>query len=123
MIIGTVNADGEAVIPIALLNAHGREQALDAIIDTGFSGYLTLPQALVDELDLPWQTRTNAVLGDGSFHELNVFAATVLWDGHVYIAETVSADVQPLVGMAMLRGYAIEIHVREAGLVRIQRLP
>ncbi|MGE0544413.1 MAG: clan AA aspartic protease [Dehalococcoidia bacterium] len=123
MIRGSVSADGEAIIPLVVLDTHGREHALQAIIDTGFSGFLTLPTAMIDALELPWLGRADAVLGDGALHEFDVFAATVFWDGQVRTVETDAADVNPLVGMGLLRGYAIEIHVTEDGQVRIEALP
>ncbi len=36
------------------------------MIDTGFSGFLTLPAALVSELQLPFVTRGRATLANGS---------------------------------------------------------
>ena len=122
MIIGTVNAHDEAVIPLVVLDAQGREHALEAVIDTRFSGYLTLPPTFIDALGLAWRTRLDVLLGDGSSRALDVFAATVLWDGRPLAVETAAADVDPLVGMGMLRGYVLEMQVTEDGLVRIEPL-
>ena len=57
MIEGVVNAVREAVVPLAVAGPAGRTLPIDAVIDTGFSGFLTLPAALVSELQLPFVTR------------------------------------------------------------------
>lgn len=51
MITGVFN-DREARVPLVLRGPDGREQGVAAIIDTGFSGHLTLPFAVVEALGL-----------------------------------------------------------------------
>ena len=43
MIQGVVNAALEAVIPLTLQGPAGQTREIEAVIDTGFSGSLTLP--------------------------------------------------------------------------------
>ncbi len=52
MIEGVVNAAREAVIALIVRGPAGRTLNIEAIIDTGFGGFLTLPPALVAELGL-----------------------------------------------------------------------
>jgi predicted aspartyl protease len=81
MITGRVNAYREALIPLSVQDADGYGYALDAVIDTGYTGSLTLPPALIAALGLTWRGYVSAVLGDGSLQQFEVYAATVLWDG------------------------------------------
>ena len=53
MIEGVVNADYEAIIPLRIQGPDGRTRDIEAVVDTGFTDFLTLPPALVDELGLP----------------------------------------------------------------------
>ena len=53
MITGYVNAFYEAAIPIHLQDATGHVHELEAILDTGFNGTLTLPSEWITTLQLP----------------------------------------------------------------------
>lgn len=57
MIAGVVNAAYEAVVTLAVQGPDGQTRDIDAVIDTGFGGFLTLPPALVAELGLPYKGR------------------------------------------------------------------
>jgi predicted aspartyl protease len=47
MIKGRVNAHREALIPLPLRDSQGEERAIEAVIDTGYNGFLTLPPDLI----------------------------------------------------------------------------
>ena len=47
MIEGTVTAAHEAVVPLSLQAPEGRTKDIKAVVDIGYSGFLTLPVALV----------------------------------------------------------------------------
>ena len=47
MIQGEVNAAYEAVITLSVQGSEGQVREVDAVVDTGFTGFLTLPPALV----------------------------------------------------------------------------
>ena len=81
MIEGVVNADYEAVVTLPLRGAAGQGKAIDAVIDTGCNGFLTLPPAMVTELGLVFLTRGRAVLANGSEEVFEVYGVTVFWDG------------------------------------------
>lgn len=51
------------------------------MIDTGFTGFLSLPSAIIVELNLSWSYRDRATLGDGSETLFDIYEASVIWDG------------------------------------------
>jgi hypothetical protein len=53
MISGVVNGNLEATIRLLIRGPGGPEQEIEAVIDTGFNGFLTLSPALVRRLGLP----------------------------------------------------------------------
>jgi hypothetical protein len=50
VIEGAVNIAYEAVIPLRLPGPEGLARDIEAVVDTGYSGFLTLPATLVTEL-------------------------------------------------------------------------
>ena len=65
MITGVANSS-EGRIRITVRGSRGREQEVEAIVDTGYTASLTLPPALIAALGLRWQTLDTALLADGS---------------------------------------------------------
>ncbi len=120
MIEGVVNAAREAVVPLTVASPAGRMQPIDAVVDTGFSGFLTLPAALVSELRLPFVTRGRATLANGSEDFFDIHNAVVIWDGQPKQVLTDVADTAPLAGMSLLDGHSLFVEVEEGGRVAIQ---
>ena len=67
----------EAVIQIAVLSDSQQIKAVRAVIDTGYTGDLMLPRAIVDELGLSLQAIQDAILGDGSLTTFEMYAGSV----------------------------------------------
>ena len=120
MIQGIVNAALEAVVTLTVQGPTGQSREIEAVIDTGFSGFLTLPTAIVRELGLLYQYRGRAILADGSEAFFHVYDANVLWDSQLVRIETDAADATPLVGMRMLDRHNLNIDVEDGGIVVIQ---
>src|SRR5205823_329976 len=98
----------------------GQERALDAVIDTGFDGWLSLPPSVIARLGLPWRRRGRAVLADGSECLFDIYEGTVLWQRRTLRVAVDEADTPALVGMALLAGHEITIQVRAGGKVTIK---
>jgi clan AA aspartic protease len=120
MITGTVNADYEAVIRLRVQGPTGHAHEVEAIIDTGFNGFLTLPPALVTALGLIHLSRGRALLANGSEELFDIYGVTMLWDGQQRYVEADAVDTTPLVGMSLLDGYDLHIQVADGGDVVIQ---
>jgi clan AA aspartic protease len=120
MITGTVNADYEAIIRLFVQGPVGPAHEVDAIIDTGFNGFLTLPPALVTALGLMRRSRGRALLANSSEELFDIYGVTVLWDGQQRYVEADAVETTPLVGMSLLDGYDLYIQVADGGQVVIQ---
>ncbi len=120
MIEGVVNVAYEAVVTIPVQGPDGRSLEVEAVIDTGFNRFLTLPPSLVAELGLTFVTSGRVTLADGSEATFEVYDVTVLWDGLPRDVYTYAADSTPLVGMMLLDDHDLSIQVRNGGRVVIQ---
>jgi len=124
MITGYVNAEREAIVRLRVRGSEpGQEHEIEAVVDTGFTGFLTLPPSLIAALGLPWRGFGEAVLGDGSLHTFDVYRATVNWDGQERTIEVDAADTEPLVGMGLIYGHELRIAAVDGGPVTIGPLP
>ena len=122
MIQGVVNAAYEAVVSLALRGAEGRPQDIDAVVDTGYTGFLTLPPQLVAELGLPFAYVGRAYLANDDQVEFNVHSVTLLWDGEPLDIEADATGSTPLVGMLLLDEHSLNIEVKSGGKVVIQAM-
>lgn len=120
MIQGAVNAAYEPIVSLAVQGSAGWIREIEAVIDTGFNGYLTLPPELVTGLGLPFVSTGRGLLADGSEVSFDVRQGTVLWDGHQRRIRVNVADTTPLVGMRLLDGHTLYVEVTDGGRVVIQ---
>ncbi|HXU33230.1 MAG TPA: clan AA aspartic protease [Thermoanaerobaculia bacterium] len=123
MIFGRVNAFREAIVTLVLRSAEGQDQNIEAVVDTGFNGHLTLPPDVVAALGLPFRRSGRALLGDGRAVTFDVHEAVILWGGSPLRIPVDVADTDPLMGMGLLYGHSLSIHIIENGEVTVRALP
>lgn len=123
MITGIVNASREPTIPLLVRGVDNDDHDVSAIVDTGFTGSLTLPPTLIARLGLGWLGHTEAVLADGSLHLFDVYRGAIVWDGRVRPVDVGAAETVPLVGMRLIEGHELRIQAVTGGLVTIGALP
>src|SRR5262249_59546336 len=75
VIRGTVTANREPVVRLRVRGPGGAVADVDLVVDTGFTGALVLPAAVVAALGLPWRSGGTAVLADGSTHQTGYYEA------------------------------------------------
>ncbi len=121
MISGVVTAH-EARIPIHVKGREGLELSINAVINTGYTGSLTLHPTAVAELKLNWQNVDRGILADGSECLFDVYEAEVEWDGQLRRILVDEANTDSLVGMALLIGYELRVEVCSEGKVEIAPL-
>jgi clan AA aspartic protease len=120
MISGQVNSNLEAVILLTVLGPYGEAREIEAIIDTGFSGYLTLPPEIITTLGIDAIAVEQAILADGAGIPSELCMAKIVWDGRERAIEINTLESDPLVGMALLDGYEVNIRVAVGGGVTIE---
>ncbi len=122
MIGGAVNAARQAVVGLPLRGPSGRALEVEAVVDTGFDRFLTLPLGVVSELALAFAGVSRVLLADGSGAALDSYAVTVLWDGWPRRVVAYVSDATPLVGMSLLVGHSVCVDVEHDGRVVVEAL-
>ena len=122
MIQGRVNSNFEAVITVEVRGPAGQAQRIDAVVDTGFTDFLTLPFALISELELALVGKNVLSLADGNEVEMGVFRVTISWEGEPRDVLAYAADATPLVGMQLLENHSLHIEIVAGGGVTIESI-
>jgi len=120
---GMVTPQGEAQLKVIVHGPGGQEQEVEATIDTGFSGFLTLPLSLIGGLSLIYHSQSIAILADGSSVALPVYEGTVLWEGQERDILVVQAEGGVLLGTALLHGSRLVVEFVDGGPVTVTLLP
>lgn len=119
MIRGSVNRHLEPWIEINIQDRGGESHLVQAILDTGFNGFLTLPAAWLLDMDLESSGQTHVTLADGRDIVSDVFIAIVLWNGQWITIDVEAADTEPFIGMSLLHGYDVRLRVEPGGEVLV----
>ena len=123
MLRGTVSASLQPWVTIEIMDSNGQFQSIEAVLDTGFNGLLTLPQNVIRRLGLTYDGRRNAFLANGDPITLNGWHGTILWQGRRSGIVVLQADGEPLLGMRLLYGNKVSLDVLEGGNVTVDEIP
>lgn len=123
MIRGIVNPRHEAVVPLQVRGPQGLLLGLEAVIDTGFHGTLTLSPGDVASLGLVRQSVGTVRLADGSRQAFDVFSAELNWYGAWRPILVSAIGNEALLGMQLLATHELRIVVIPGGMVEISPLP
>lgn len=113
------------MIPLHLASPGraGRYTDARAVIDTGFTDWLTLPPDVVEYLGLPVRGSVDVELADGSVERLPIHRVMVSWHGRTRLVRAYATPGGVLIGMALLGGSRLTVDAVPGGAVRIEKLP
>ncbi|MEX0777856.1 MAG: hypothetical protein WD042_19315 [Phycisphaeraceae bacterium] len=116
MIRGHVSDDGTPYVALPIAGSTWQ-----AVVDTGFNGYLELPLVLQEQLHPTFVGRATSRLAGGQSVEEDVFLVNIPFDDHMIRAAVTFVDSDELLlGTAMLRCHQLRIDfpMRSLELVR-----
>lgn len=122
MISGSVDGAGKVWVSLVVEGRTGNQTSVDAAIDTGFNGFLTLPPEVIGLLDLAPRVPTMVTLGTGIRRRLNTWDAQVQWHEDRKEVQVLQAEGIPLIGMSLLEGSRLTVDVEVGGQVFIEEL-
>lgn len=110
------------LLPVTFRLREPPDVTIEFVVDTGFTGALTLPPTAVAAMGFPFLHRIPAQLADGSFVEMAIHSATIVWNGIDIEARVLATGERPLLGIGLLAGSELTAQFREDGLVTIDDL-
>lgn len=119
--IGSISADREATMLVSVQGPSGVRE-IDIVIDTGFTGDLTLPRQVITALGLIYHSQVSATLANGDRVTLSKFEAQVAWHGRGRDVLVLETDGGALAGMSLLYGSRVVLDVLDGGVVSITAL-
>ncbi|MCY4475758.1 MAG: clan AA aspartic protease [Chloroflexi bacterium] len=125
MVTGRVVAHGAILKPVAEIAVYGRSNArarVQAVIDTGFTGHMTLPIDAIRALNLTLVAEEEMTMANGETVIFEAYSALADWHGQLRPVRVHCAEADPLIGMAMLRDHDLHVRVVPDGPVNIDPL-
>ncbi len=124
MISGRVAANAygllEPWVTVSINHASGGFRQYDVIVDTGFTGWLMLPEYAVAELGLTSEGIQQFILATGAVGQADYYFAHMTWHGQPRRIEVMSSINQALLGMELLRDNWITVRAWDGGEVIIE---
>jgi clan AA aspartic protease len=112
----------QARMEITLCSPMQPAVKIECVVDTGFEGFLTLPTAVVEDLDLPYLAPIDANLADNSRIVTNVHQGVILWNGVQRVVPILAMGRRPLIGTALLEDYHLSVDFCEGGTVLVDEI-
>jgi len=116
MIVGFVNESDEPVIKIKLVLSKG-ERFVNAVIDTGFNGYISVPKKLISDSNWDFLGTEEYELASGELMRERVFLGKIEMGAEtltVFVLSSNSADT--LIGTKLLRNKLLTINFADKTL-------
>lgn len=110
----------EARVSVDIAGTNLLFQAVEVVVDTGFTGSLALPQSTIRELGLEGAGRRQVTLADGRTIEAPAYIAHLLWHGQPLDVRVPMMDSAPMIGVALLAGSRLTIDWWDGGDVIIE---
>ena len=104
------------------MDIGGRTRPVEVVLDTGFSGSLSLPTEVVDRLRLKWVGQRTFELANGELFDFDVYLTVVMWHGFPTDALVLKSDSAPLLGMTLLWGSRVTLEASHWGEVTIEEV-
>lgn len=123
MTFGSLNAAREPAVALRF-RGPGGVLLVPVLVDTGFTGVITLPARVIASLGLVGQLGGTVTMADGSVRQFGRYQAEVDWDGVWRTVRITGFGTQEaLLGMGMLDGHSLRMDVTPGGVVEITPLP
>ena len=125
MTVGSVEADGDVRVRVTVEGSDGGLRTVEAVLDTGFNGFLTLSAAELAALGLRRKSETRVQLADGERYPVSTYQAPVALgeDESPRSVVDIFEAGEALVGAGLLWDCDLHIRYVAGGRVEIEAIP
>ena len=109
-------------ITISVAGSNRVFQTHEAMVDTGFTGWLTLPERNIKELGLTHYGQRRVILANEEQIATEIYSALTHWHGQPRPVLVYQIESIPLIGMALLTGSHLTVDAWEGGDVVIEEI-
>ena len=109
----------QALIPITYRLPGPPDFVLEHVVDTRFTGELTLPASVVATMGLPFALTDEIKLADDSAQQVPVHLATIVWEGEEFVARVYATGRRPLFGTFLMERKELLIQFDNNGLMTL----
>ena len=102
-------------VHLDVFGSGGESKSFVATLDTGFSGWVALPESEIDALRLPHFRTERITLADASEISADLHVADVFFSDHLFKVYVVSIGSVPLVGTSLLWNAGITLDMTPNG--------
>ena len=92
-------------------------------MDTGFTGWLTLPAEVIRQLGLQYRGTRTVSLANGQEWPVELYLGFISWDDRILPRLIHQSDGNPLIGMNLMTGFRLTMDIRAGGDVVIEEIP
>ena len=102
-------------VGLDVFGTDGEVESFPATLDTGFSGWVALPENIVNRLSLPYLWTDKITLADASEIDADIHVAEVFFADRVFRVYVVSVGAAPMVGTGLLRNAGLTLNMVPEG--------
>lgn len=112
-----------ARIPLEIAGQDRVFRRVEVDIDTGFTGWLTLPEAIIRELGVASYGRRPTFLANNELRRSALYRVMIAWHGVIRSVQVLQAEGRPLIGMSLLADCRLTVAAWAGGEVVIEERP
>ena len=98
-------------VGLEVFGPDGEAGSFAATLDTGFSGWVALPESAVNSLSLPYLWTDKITLADASEIDADLHVAQVFFADRVFRVYVVSVGTAPMVGTGLLQNASLTLNM------------
>ena len=110
-----------ATLPVTFRLPGTGDLQIECVVDTGFSGAITLPLAAIMSMGLTFLKDRRINLANDADVVVPVYIGNILWHGAKYSVKIIASGRRPLIGVALLYDNLLGIDFVDTGIVTVQQ--